>query len=120
VKFDECLKLKPNDRGVLFNWGNALYRQARMYEFEKNNEMANKLYGLASEKYLTAMNIKANSLDALYNWGKVLQSQACIEGDYATSQDFIFAVTYYFEVFKNVAIKCKSRVLRYLLIRKVY
>ena len=111
-KFAECLKLKPNDRGVLFNWGNALYRQARMHESESHIESANELFQLASEKYLSALNIKVNDLDSLYNWGKVPHCQATLNISYATSQDFAFAITYYMEVFKNIALKCTTSILR--------
>lgn len=104
-KFQQCLQIKEHDRGVYFNWGNALYRRARMHQSEGLIKSCYNLLSIASEKYLSALNLKLNDRDALYNWGKVLECQAKLNYDYPI-HEFLFAVNYYLEVFKTVAVRC--------------
>jgi len=108
-KFQHCLQLKEHDRGVYFNWGNALYRRAKMHQSEGQIKTCYNFLSLASEKYLSALNLKLNDRDALYNWGKVLECQARLNYDYPL-HEFLFAVNYYLEVFKTVAVRFKGSV----------
>jgi hypothetical protein len=47
-----CLELKPRDPEVLFNWGNTLYRHARVKEAEGEMHRSIELLILSGEKYL--------------------------------------------------------------------
>jgi hypothetical protein len=78
-----------------------------MHQNEGQIKSCYQLLSVASEKYLSALNLKLNDRDALYNWGKVLDCQAKLNYKYPV-HEFLFAVNYYLEVFKTVAVKCKQ------------
>ena len=111
-KFEECIELRPDDCEVYFNFGNALYRRARMHERCRSYASAMEWCSLSCERYLTAINIKLNYYDALYNWGSVVYFLTTIpvpsssDGQgYSTDTQVLFVVNCYLEVFKKVALK---------------
>ncbi len=57
---------------ALYNWGNALNRQART----KQGEAADRLFEAAYQKYAEALKLKPDFPQALYNWGVALGIQA--------------------------------------------
>lgn len=111
-KFEECIELRPDDCEVYFNFGNALYRRARMHERCRNFASAMEWCSLSCERYLSAINIKLNYYDALYNWGSVVYFLTTIpvphtgdSGGSAIDTQVLFVVNCYLEVFKKVALK---------------
>lgn len=50
IDSQECTQIRPADWEVSFNWGNTLYRWARVKEKEKNDPEALKLLRAAAEK----------------------------------------------------------------------
>ncbi len=70
--------MKPSDWEVLFNWGNTLYRQARLCEREGSLVRSFELLQLAADKYLAVLEFAEDCTDALHNWGKVLQCQGSV------------------------------------------
>lgn len=112
-KFEECIELRPDDCEVYFNFGNALYRRARMHERCRNYASAMEWCSLSCERYLSAINIKLNYYDALYNWGSVVyflttipaQSSSDSGNSSAIDTQVLFVVNCYLEVFKKVALK---------------
>lgn len=126
-KFEECIELRPDDCEVYFNFGNALYRRARMHERCRSYASAVEWCSLSCERYIGAINIKLNYYDALYNWGSVVyflttipvhgnaqnaakespssSSASNSASSSATETQILFVVNCYLEVFKKVALK---------------
>ena len=105
MNFQECTQIRPSDWEVLFNWGNTLYRWARVKERDGDYKRALKRLRSASEKYsstsfrrserlrlifflnqydstctryVSVLDIEPANADALHNWGKVLYSQGTL------------------------------------------
>jgi serine/threonine protein kinase/tetratricopeptide (TPR) repeat protein len=104
-KFEECIELRPDDCEVYFNFGNALYRRARMHERCRSYSTAMELCSLCCERYISAINIKLNYYDALYNWGSVVHFLTTIPQLESKETQILFIVNCYLEVFKKVALK---------------
>jgi len=71
-KYQAALEIKPDKHEALYNWGAALYEQAKA----KVGEEADRLFALAYEKYQAALKIKPDLHEVLNNWGATLFAQA--------------------------------------------
>jgi len=105
-KFRSCVQMKSTDNEIFFNWGNALYRQAKVKQQEhKVLEYEQLLIG-SGEKYFSSLNIKTDYVDALYNWCKVLESQQKImTEDKEKLAHILYQVDKFLEFFENTATK---------------
>eukprot|EP01114_Cavostelium_apophysatum_P018706 TRINITY_DN5854_c0_g1_i4.p1 TRINITY_DN5854_c0_g1~~TRINITY_DN5854_c0_g1_i4.p1 ORF type:complete len:564 (-),score=138.72 TRINITY_DN5854_c0_g1_i4:173-1864(-) len=77
-RFRECLASKPADYEIFFNWGNMMFRQAKLKQSQKDANSLLECYQLlqqSGEKYLSALNVQPMYVEAVYNWGKVLEHQ---------------------------------------------
>jgi len=71
-KWEEALKIKPDKHEALYNWGVALYEQAKT----KTGDEADRLFGEAGKKFEEALRIKPDKHEALNSWGVALYEQA--------------------------------------------
>ncbi|MGZ5456893.1 MAG: TPR end-of-group domain-containing protein [Thermoanaerobaculia bacterium] len=72
AKYAEALQIKPDMHEALYNWGNALWDQAKT----KTGGEADASWQAAGEKYAAALAIKPDKHEALNNWGNALSDQA--------------------------------------------
>jgi MinD-like ATPase involved in chromosome partitioning or flagellar assembly/Tfp pilus assembly protein PilF len=86
-KYEDALKIKPDNHDALNNWGVALSNQAK----QKSGPEADQLFLLAGEKFQAALKIKPHKHDALYNWGNALFAQAKQKSGTEADQLFLLA-----------------------------
>ena len=71
-RYQKATELNKSDYTAYYNWGTALFEQAKT----KEGEEADRLNNMAYEKYSNAVKIEPDFHEAYYNWGFTLYNQA--------------------------------------------
>lgn len=104
--FDECLKMRADHSEVNFNYGNTLFRHAKILE-AIDKEKCFKYCVMSAEKYVHTLNTNLSFIDAMYNWSNVIYLQLKLN---MNRNETMFSLNYFLEVYKLVALKYGSMV----------
>eukprot|EP01124_Arcella_intermedia_P027792 TRINITY_DN5510_c0_g2_i1.p1 TRINITY_DN5510_c0_g2~~TRINITY_DN5510_c0_g2_i1.p1 ORF type:complete len:1119 (+),score=300.72 TRINITY_DN5510_c0_g2_i1:203-3358(+) len=114
-KYQICLESNAADaEDIYYNWGNSLFRQGMMHRIADRFDSGYNYLYLASEKYLSALNLKITHFNAFHNWGNCLciQSEMLMLGQISENHkhEIVFAIAYFSEVFKKLALKYHEKI----------